>query len=134
MWKCSKCERSFKCKNQWHSCTSLDMGELFLGKPDDLVLAFDRILEEVMHWDPTEVGVAKHSIVFTSKKAWLVIKPMSKELDLKFYTKEVTESEYILRVVDYNNKYAHHIRVKNKKDITDGIITLLRMGFNYSLQ
>ncbi len=61
------------------------MGELFLGKPDELVLALDKLLVLTADWQPNEVGVAKNAIVSTSKKAWLIVKPMSKKLDIKFY-------------------------------------------------
>jgi hypothetical protein len=47
MWRCEKCNRKFKSKNQWHSCTDIDMGELFLGKSDELVLAFDKLTSMV---------------------------------------------------------------------------------------
>jgi len=66
MWRCPNCNRRFKSKNQYHSCTTFDIGELFIGKPDTLVLVFDKILLSVSPWKPNEVAVAKKSIVFTS--------------------------------------------------------------------
>ena len=52
MWTCPKCDRKFKTTNQSHMCTTKDIGELFLDGSDELVLAFDRIMTEVMQWEP----------------------------------------------------------------------------------
>ena len=69
-----------------------DIGELFVGKPDELVLAFAEITQEVEQWEPCTYGSSIHSIVFTSHKAWLIIKPMKTELDVKFYTDTALDS------------------------------------------
>ncbi len=134
MWTCPNCERSFKTTNQSHSCTKIEIGELFIGKPDDLVLAFDEILIAVADWNPNSIGTATKSIVFTSKKAWLIIKPMKKELDIKFYNDLVIESDRIKKVTEYAGKYAHHIRVEHPDQIDKEIIDLISIGFRFSLK
>jgi len=134
MWTCPNCERSFKTTNQSHSCTKIEIGELFIGKPDDLVLAFDEILIAVADWNPNSIGTATKSIVFTSKKAWLIIKPMKKELDIKFYNDLVIESDRIKKVTEYAGKYAHHIRVEYPDQIDKEIIDLISIGFRFSLK
>ena len=62
-------------------CTTKDIGELFIDKPDELVLAFDKIATRVLDWEPSHMGASIHSVVFTNKKAWLIIIPMKKVLD-----------------------------------------------------
>ncbi|MBP2831092.1 hypothetical protein J8281_02730 [Aquimarina sp. U1-2] len=109
------------------------MGVLFLKKPDDLVLAFDKLLILTSQWEPNEVGVSKHSIVFTSKKAWLIVKPMQRVLDIKFYFDEELTSERIFKRAPWGKKYAHHIRVTTAEEIDDEIVSLLRKGFEFSL-
>lgn len=133
MWRCKKCERVFKVKNQSHTCTNIDMGELFLGKPDALVLALDKLLIETSNWMPNEVGVAKNTIVFTSKKAWLIVRPMKNVLDIKFYYSEELESDIIHKRSPWSNKFAHHIRVENATQLNQEVFELLRKGFDYSL-
>ena len=135
MWTCQKCERSFKSKNQSHSCTNIDMGELFIGKPDELVLVFDAILQHTADWEPNTIGTAKNSIVFSSQKAWLIVKPMSKVLDLKFYYNEALEQEVLHKVTPWGKKFAHHIRVQQQWELEENkeIFKLLRLGFDYSL-
>lgn len=134
MWKCPSCKRNFKSANQSHTCTTFDMGELFLGKPDALVASFDLLLQEVQDWEPMSMGAAKHSIVLTSIKAWLIVKPMKSELDLKFYNSKVLDSGRFKKVTQYNAKYAHHIRISDPMEVDRQLIDLLRIGFDYSLQ
>ncbi|MEM1136166.1 MAG: DUF5655 domain-containing protein [Bacteroidota bacterium] len=133
MWTCPKCKRKFKSNNQYHICTTKDIGELFLDKSDELVLAFDRVMTEVMVWKPNDLGASIHSVVFTNKKAWLIIKPMKSVLDVKFYYKEIIESDLIAKRTKYPNKFAHHIRVASEEEVTPEIIKLLRMGYEYAL-
>lgn len=115
-------------------CSTKDIGELFLDKPDELVLAFDRVMTTVMEWQPNDVGSSIHSIVFTNHKAWLIIKPMKKQLDVKFYDHEEVFHDLIVKRTSYGNKYAHHIRVSSQEEITRDLIELLRIGYDYALQ
>ncbi len=134
MWICPNCNRNFYTTNQSHTCSQTQVGELFKNKSDELVLAFDRILKITEDWKPNTFGAAKHSIVFHSKRAWLIIKPMKSELDLKFYLDRTLDSDVLKKVTDFYGNYAHHIRVKNEYDINNEVIELLRTGFDYSMR
>jgi len=133
MWTCPKCERKFKTSNQSHSCTKVRLDDLFAGKPPELLLAFDGILYRVMEWEPNNVGTATKAIVFTNKKAWLIIKPMSKELDVKFYHTENIQSPYIKKSSQWGKKWAHQIRIQNADQIDEEFLRLLRIGFDYAM-
>lgn len=134
MWTCPNCARNFKTTNQSHSCTQVDMGELFLGKPDELVMAFDGILMGVADWEPNSVGTAKKAIVFTNKKAWLIIKPMSKELDVKFYNDAPIDSSRFKKITPFGKRFGHHIRIQNETQLDDIFFELLRIGFDHALE
>lgn len=47
MWQCPKCKRKFQKNKQSHMCTQKDVGELFVGKSDEMVLAYDDILQVI---------------------------------------------------------------------------------------
>jgi hypothetical protein len=115
-------------------CSKKDIGELFIGKPDSLVLAYDDIIQHISTWKPFSAGASVHSIIVTSKKAWLIIKPMKKELDVKFYTDRLIESERIHKVTEYRNKFAIHLRVHDSFQLDQEFFRLLKEGFNYSLE
>ncbi len=129
MWTCPKCERNFKSTNQSHMCTTTTIDDIFIGKPDDLLLAFDKILVGVIDWEPCSVGASTKSIVFTKEKAWLIVRPMAKELDVKFYYPEVLNHPLIKKTSFFRNSYAHHIRVKNEYEVSDEMFSLLRKGY-----
>lgn len=133
MWTCPKCERQFKTKNQSHSCMETTLDDLFMNKPDDLVLAFDAIMQLVLEWEPCTVGPAKKAVVFTSKKAWLIIRPMQKVLDLKVYFDEPLEGEIFHKIQFMLGKYAHHIRIKHEDEITEELMELLQQAHQFSI-
>jgi hypothetical protein len=134
MWVCHKCNRNFKSTNQSHSYVSLTIDDLLVGKPVDLVLTFDQILIGVIEWEPCTVGTSKNAIIFTNKKAWLIVKPLAKELDLKFYYHERIQHPLIKKVNNFYGKFAHHIRVTNPDQITNELIILLRKGYKFALK
>ncbi len=134
MWTCPNCERIFKSTNQSHSCNEKTLDELFEGKPDDVLLAFDRIMTEVVNWEPCSLGAAKKAVVFTSKKAWLIARPMTKVLDVKFYNDEPLDSRIIHKIDIWGKKYAHHIRLKNEDEVTEEVFKLLKIGHKFSLK
>ena len=133
MWTCPKCDRKFEKNRQSHFCIKKDAGELFIDKPDALVLTFDKIMTQVLQWQPNEMAACKKSVVFTSKKAWLIVKPMSKELDVKFYYPDQVDSNLVKTYRKYANKWAHHVRLSYEEEVTPGVYELLRKGFEYSI-
>lgn len=133
MWQCDKCNRIFEKSNQSHICVVKDVGELFLDKPDEMVLAWDTLTQKVMEWQPNVYSASTKSIVYTSKKAWLIIKPMKNELDVKFYHDQKIVSYRIRKHQAYPNKYAHHIRIQYEHQVDQELMELLRKGYKYSL-
>ncbi|MEM8908030.1 MAG: DUF5655 domain-containing protein [Bacteroidota bacterium] len=115
-------------------CSTIEIGTLFEDKPDELVLAYDGIVQGVSNWQPNSIGASIHTVVMTSQKAWLIIRPMKKELDVKFYYDEILESERLKRVSKFGKKYAHHLRIKDPEELDEEIFELLRMGHEYSLR
>lgn len=87
-WTCPKCEREFPKPEQMHYCARVSLDSLFAGRPPDMVLAFDKILAEVADWDGVLVGTTPNCIVFTHRLTFLVIRPMKKWLEVKYYAKD----------------------------------------------
>src|ERR1700744_3551310 len=86
-WTCPKCEREFPKPEQRHYCARVSLDSLFAGKPPELLLIFDKILAEVADWDGVLVGTTPNCIVFTHRLTFLVIRPMQKWLEVKWYAK-----------------------------------------------
>lgn len=128
-------------------CSQRTLDDIFAGKPDDLLLAFDDILVAVMDWEPNHVSAAKHAVVFTNKRAWLIVKPMSKQLDVAFYTDTPLAHPRIHKSSNMKTggqtketkspklgKHRHQIRLQGPGEIDQEVISLLRKGYDYGMR
>jgi len=111
-------------------CAQVDIDDLFAGKPDDLLLAFDKLLISVIDWEPCSVGATKKAIVFAKEKAWLVIRPMSKLLDITLISREKQSSSLIKKVDMYGKNYRHQIRIASDNEISEQLLNLLKSGYD----
>lgn len=137
MWTCPKCQRIFHATKQWHSCNDKTTEDIFAGKPDDLLLAFDDVLVATMDWQPNDISAAKKAVVFTNKRAWLIVRPMSKVLDVAFYTDELIIHPRIWKSAPFTkgkDKHRHQIRLAGPGELTADCIELLRRGFDYGMR
>lgn len=132
VWVCPKCERRFASANQSHYCTDTTIDDLFEGKPDDILLAFDQVLLNVFEFGDISVGASVNTAIFTSRRAFLIVRPMSKLLDLKFYYSEPLKSAKLHKVGKMGKKFYHHIRVSNEDEVDDEVVQLLKKGYDYS--
>lgn len=134
MWTCPNCKRQFKTENQSHTCNEKTIDDIFAKTTDDVLLAFDRIMTEVINWEPCSLGAAKKAVVFTSRKAWLIVRPLTKVLDVKFYHDERIEHELVHKTEMWGKKFAHHIRLENEVEVTEEVFELLKQGHEFSLK
>jgi hypothetical protein len=129
MWTCPKCERDLKNPNQWHNCVKVGIDSLFKGKSEELILVFDQLLSVIVDWDDVAVSATQNCIVFVHNQTFLIIKPMKKELDLKFYSAKMLEEEAIKKSTPYSNRYENHIRIGSVADITPQLFGLLKQSY-----
>lgn len=128
-WTCPKCEREFPRPEQRHYCARVSLDSLFLGRPPELVLVFDKILAEVADWEGVLVGTTPNCIVFTRRLTFLVIRPMKKELDIKFYSKTAHPEKPVVKSVAWGNKFENHIRIAQLDDLRPELFNYLRASY-----
>ena len=129
MWTCPKCERELKNPNQWHNCVKVSIDSLFEGKADELVFVFDKLLSEIVDWENVAVSATQNCIVFVHNQTFLIIRPMKKELDLKFYSATQQEEEPILKSIFYSGKFENHIRVSKLEDLTQTVYSFIKQSY-----
>ena len=129
MWTCPKCERELKNPNQWHNCVKVNIESLFEGKAEELSYVFDKLLSEIIDWDDVAVSATKNCIVFVHNQTFLVVRPMKKELDLKFYTETEQEEEPVVKSIFYSGKYETHIRVSSLEDLTQTVYAYIKQSY-----
>lgn len=124
---CPVCKRTLRNVNAWNYCKEVSIDELFINKSDDILLAFDKILEHIAPWADVEISATKNCVVFMRNKTFLVIKPLTKWLEVKFYTPQLMEDEDLYKCVLWNNKYQGIIRVQHESELKPKF-------FNYFLE
>jgi predicted transport protein len=129
MWTCPKCERELKNPNQWHNCVKVSIDSLFEGKAAELAFVFDKLLAEIIDWENVSVSATKNCIVFVHHQTFLIIRPMKKELDLKFYTTTHQEEAPVVKSISYSGKFENHIRLAVLDDLTKTVYSYIRQSY-----
>jgi len=93
------------------------------------VLVFDKILAEVADWPKVLVSTTPNCIVFYRRTGFLVIRPMKKWLDLKFYSKVANKDKPVLKSLAVGNKFENHIRLAILDELTPGVFIYLRESY-----
>ncbi len=128
-WTCPKCERELPKPEQRHYCERVSLDSLFAGRPPELVLVFDKILAEVADWADVLVGTTPNCIVFTRRLTFLVIRPMKKELDIKFYSTAAHPEKPIFKSEAWGKKFANHVRIARLDDLRPGLFAYIRESY-----
>ena len=129
-WMCPKCERTLKNANQWHCCINQNIDNLFEGKADELVYAFDKVLSYVVDLGDVEISATKNCVVFFKTQTFLVIKPMKALLNIKFYLQEPWEGYPVFKTARYGKQHEHHIRVSSVEEVDETVLYLIKQSFN----
>lgn len=131
MWTCPTCERDLLRENQWHICVKADLDSLFAGKPKELEFIFDKILAEVVEWDGVIVSNTQKCVLFVHRQTFLVIRPMSKFLDLQFYSKEELPGPPFLKSKKVSKRFQNHFRISRLEELSPVLIKYLRDSYDF---
>jgi hypothetical protein len=129
---CPKCNRQLRNINAWHYCAEVSMDDLFADKPDEVVLIFDELLQKISAWDNVAVSATKNCVVFVKNKTFLVLKPMTKCLEVKFYATDPIEDEDLYKCNLWNKKYEGVIRLQNIQQLNSKIFNYIRESYQIS--
>ena len=84
MWKCPECNRTFKTKNQWHSCVIISPDEVFINKPKFVEELYEEILKRCSSFGKIKIDTTLSCIYLVGKYRFLVLKPQRKGLIVEF--------------------------------------------------
>lgn len=114
---CPNCKRSIPNLKSYHYCKEVAIDELFLKKSDEVVLVFDRLLEHLSAYENVEISATKNCIVFVRNKTFVVAKPMTKCLEIKFYSNVPINDEELYKCHLWSSKYESIIRIENESQL-----------------
>ena len=126
---CPSCKRVLNNINAWHYCAEVSMDDLFADKSDDILLVFDTLLEKVSAWENVAVSATKNCVVFVKNKTFFVVKPMTKHLEIKFYSMQPIEDEQLYKCSLWNSKYEGIIRVQNVQQLNSRIFDYIKESY-----
>jgi len=126
---CPKCLRPLRNANAWHYCAQTDIDSLFDNKGPELPYVFDKLLAAVAEWNDVAFSATKNCVVFTHKKAFLIVRPMQKVLDLKFYSEELMDSPLIYKASSYNTKVENTARLARPEEVSTQLLKLIWQSY-----
>lgn len=129
---CPNCKRTLRNVNAWHYCKEVEIDDLFLDKSDEIVLAFDRIMQQVSEWEVVSVSGTKNCVVFVRNKTFLVIKPMKKWLEVKFYSEKVIDDDALHKCHAWNSKFECIFRFENEHQIANSFFDYFKKSYEIS--
>ena len=128
-YTCPKCERELVSENQSHYCAKVSLDDLFKGKSDELLLLFDKLLAEVADWPDVLVGTTPNCITFVHRQTFFVIRPMQKQLDLKFYSAKAIELPQSVKTIAVSDRYQNSIRLGNVNELRPQLFGWIRESY-----
>ena len=112
-------------------CIKADLDSLFAGKPKELEFVFDKILAEVYEWDNVIVNNTQNAILFVHTQTFFVIRPLSKFLDLQFYSKEQQACPPFFKSIQVSKKFENHYRISTVDELSPMLIKLIRQSYEF---
>jgi hypothetical protein len=116
-------------ESQSHYCAKVSLDDLFKGKSDELLLLFDKLLAEVADWPDVLVGTTPNCITFVHRQTFFVIRPMQKQLDLKFYSARPIELPQV-KTIAVAGRYQNSIRLSNVNDLRAQLFGWIRGSYD----
>ncbi len=129
---CPECNRALRNINSYHYCKEVVIDDLFLRKSDEIILVFDRLLEYLSSFEAIEISATKNCIVFVKNKTFVVAKPMTKCLEIKFYSNNYIEDEDLYKCHLWNSKYECIIRIHNENEFLPKYLNYFKNSYQIS--
>jgi hypothetical protein len=95
-----------------------------------LELVFDKILAEVADWPKVVFSTTPYCIVFYRRVGFLIIRPMKKWLDIKFYSRTAHPEKPVIRSKKAGTKFENHIRLSTLDELKPGIFVYIRESYD----
>ncbi|PLW95686.1 MAG: hypothetical protein C0591_10685 [Marinilabiliales bacterium] len=129
-WTCPECKRTFKKKNQSHSCVNKSLDAHFLKKEPQVRATYDALENRLKSIIVFQVSPVVNAIMFTSESTFLAIKPKKRWIDLEFALDYEANEFPIHKIVRISKtRFAHFIRIQEPRDIDDQLIGWIKKAY-----
>jgi predicted transport protein len=131
MWTCPECKRTFKRKDQQHSCTLISKESLFERRPPELKKLYDRIVKELKKFGEYKEETIKPDIIFfKTKSTFLAIKVKRDHLDVEFFLEKPEDVPPVSKYLQTSkHRVAHLVPVDQPGDINQQLINWMKRSY-----
>jgi len=129
-WTCPDCGKSFRNKNQWHSCYTLNLEDHIRNKPEKIQKVVYRLIEVLNSFGTIELNPVKSVIQVRAGATFLSIKPKKEYVELEFQLGRAIETFPVHRSVRISgNRVLHFLYVQSKQDINKQLTGWLKEAY-----
>ena len=131
MWKCPNCQRSFKTKNQWHSCVIVNIDSIFSERPKIIRELYEELFIKCASFVRIKIDTTLSCIYFTDKNRFLVIKPQKSGLIIEFILNRREDIFPVIKIVQISkNQFAHRLKLESSENINDQMIGWIKEAYD----
>jgi hypothetical protein len=118
LWQCGKCGRAFANRNQSHACGRHDLAHHFRGKPREVRVLFDRVVDAIRKIGPVRILPEKTRIAFQVRMSFAQVTPKSRWLDGHVVLARRFEHRRFRRIQTISPRnHVHSFRITSLHDI-----------------
>ena len=119
MWTCPKCERSFKRRDQQHSCVLISKEDLFAKRPPELKKLYEVLVNELKSLgDYKEETLSPDVIYFKTKSTFFAVKVKKSFLEVEFFLDHHENSPVVSKFLQTSkHRFVHVVLVDRKEDL-----------------
>ncbi len=125
-WVCPKCGRSFRGKDQWHSCVKISVEDHLAGKPDSIVELYKVLEKHLLSLPGAFMEPVKTEIMFKAESTFSTLKVRKNSIEIEFALDHPEDVFPIRKVDKYStNRYNHVLSVDSLDDIDPQLLNWL---------
>lgn len=129
-WNCPYCNRSFRRKDQQHSCSLLQKEDLFTGRPPELKIVFDELLRKVSEFGSIREETLPGVHYIKAASTFLAIKVKKEFLEIEFYLSKHLEDPIVYKWFQTSkNRFVHVVRIDTSKDLTGNLMSWIHHSY-----
>jgi hypothetical protein len=131
MWTCPKCGRTFRRKDQQHTCTLISKDNLFVNRPPRLKELYKRIVKRVSKFgDYREETVNPNVIFFKTKSTFLAIKVKKDHLEIEFFLDHLENVPPVSKYLQTSkHRVAHVVPIDSEEEINEQMIEWMKSSY-----
>lgn len=130
LWSCPRCGRSFRTRNQWHSCVVQSIDAQFEGTAPAIRATFDRLVAEVERFGPVRVDAVKTGINLAARAHFAGARPQRQGLRVAFLLRRRVHSGRIVSVEPLSPPWvAHAVKLRGPDEVDAELLDWLREAY-----